>query len=318
MSRGGARPGGRPGPGPPKPADDHVQHGVGEGVLGRGTGARARDGVRIRRDVGQRDGRRLEERGAPLDGVQSLVRALGARAVRPGHIGGLEAGHLVRAELEIAGAGDGRQVIGVRDAEGDTGFGTGEGAQADAVREVGVQTAQAAFLQTLGSQQEVHAQGAADAADLDEHLDEVGLRGEQFAELVDDDDERGERVQGVSGGAGLLVVVDIGEVARLAQEFLTALEFTADGVAHTVDQGEVVGQVGDDGGDVREGGHPGEGGAALEVRQDEVQGLRGVGDGQPQDEGAQEFGLAGAGGADTEAVRAHAVLRGLLEVEHDR
>ena len=65
-------------------------------------------------------------------------------------------------------------------------------------------------------------------------------------------------------------------------------------------------------------GHPGEGRAALEVGEDEVQGLRGVGDRQAQHQGAQQLGLAGTGGADAQAVRAHAVLRGLLEVEHDR
>jgi hypothetical protein len=117
-------------------------------------------------------------------------------------------------------------------------------------------------------------------------------------------------------GAGLLVVVDVGVVARVAQEFLAAVELAADGVAHAVDERQVVREVGDHGRHVRHLRHAGEGGAALEVREDEVQGLRGVGDREAEDQGAQQLGLAGAGRAHTQSVRAHALLRGLLEVEH--
>ncbi len=42
-----------------------------------------------------------------------------------------------------------------------------------------------------------------------------------------------------------------------------------------------------------------------------------MGGGQAGDEGAQQFALAGAGGADQQAVRAHSALRGLLEVQLD-
>ena len=73
----------------------------------------------------------------------------------------------------------------------------------------------------------MHAERAADAADLDEHVDEVGLGGEQFAELVDDQDQRRQRLQGGTGGARLLVVVDVGVVARRPQQLLTALQLTA-------------------------------------------------------------------------------------------
>ena len=90
------------------------------------------------------------------------------------------------------------------------------------------------------------------------------------------------------------------------------------GVLHPVDQRQLVGQVGDHGRDVRQAVEPGERGAALEVDQDEVEMLGGVGDRQPEHEGAQQLGLAGAGGADDQAVRAHAALCGLLEVQVDR
>ena len=62
----------------------------------------------------------------------------------------------------------------------------------------------------------------------------------------------------------------------------------------------------------------GERGATLVVDQHHAQVLRRVGERQRQDEGAQQLALAGAGGADAEAVRAHAELRGLLEVEQHR
>jgi len=59
-------------------------------------------------------------------------------------------------------------------------------------------------------------------------------------------------------------------------------------------------------------------GAALEVDQNEVEVLGGVGDGQPEHERPQQFGLAGSGRADDQAMRAHAALRRLLDVEFHR
>ncbi len=133
----------------------------------------------------------------------------------------------------------------------------------------------------------MHAQRPADAADLHEHVDEVRLRRQQFAELVDDQQQGGDGLERRARRAGLLVVVDVGVVARVAQHLLAAVELTADGVAHAVDEGQVVRQVGDDRRHVRHLCHAGEGGAALEVRQDEVQGLGGVGDREAQYQGAQ-------------------------------
>ncbi len=209
-------------------------------------------------------------------------------------------------------------MVGVGHAEGRAGLGRGERPQADPVRQIGVQTAQPALLQTLRGEQQMHPQGAADAADLDEHVDEVRLGGEEFAELVDHQDERGQRLQRSTGGARLLVVVDVGVVAGRAQQLLAPLELAPDGIPHAVDLREVVGEVGDDGGDVRHLRHAGERGTALEVGEDEVQRLRGVRDGQAQYQRAQQFGLAGTGRAHAQAVRAHAVLRGLLQVQHHR
>ena len=87
---------------------------------------------------------------------------------------------------------------------------------------------------------------------------------------------------------------------------------------HPVDQRQLVGEVGDHRGGVRQPVQRGERRAALEVDQHEVERLGGVGGGQPEHQRAQQLRLAGAGGADEQAVRAHAVLRGLLEVQLDR
>ncbi len=295
---------------------DHVEDGVRERVVLPLVGLLLpllRDRRVLHRDLGRRE----EDRPA-VDGQRAAERRglLRAGAVHPGDVRGLEAHHLVRAELQETGTRHVRQLVGVRDAERGTGLGRRERPQTDPVGEVRLQAPQAALLQALRGQQQVHAQRTADTADLHEHLDEVRLGGEQLAELVDHQDEGRDRLQRGTRRACLLVVVDVGVVARVAEHFLAAVQLTADGVAHAVDQGQVVREVGDDGRYVRHLRHTREGRTALEVREDEVERLRGVGDGETQYQGAQQFGLAGTGRTDTQAVRAHALLRRLLEVEH--
>ncbi|SCF92202.1 hypothetical protein GA0115255_111291, partial [Streptomyces sp. Ncost-T6T-2b] len=151
--------------------------------------------------------------------------------------------------------------------------------------------------------------------DLHEQLGEVGFLGEEFGELVDDDEQTGQGWQIGAPLAGPLVVPYGDQVPRVTQHLLTAVHLARHDLLHPVDEGEVVLQVGDDSGHVRQLGHPGEGRAALEVDQDEVELVGRVGRGHGQHEGAQQFGLARTGGADQEAVRPHAVLRGLLDVQ---
>ena len=89
-------------------------------------------------------------------------------------------------------------------------------------------------------------------------------------------------------------------------------------VLHAVDEGELLGEVGDHRRDVRQLRHAGERRAALEVDQHHVEVLGRVRHRQPEHQRAQELRLAGAGRADHQAVRAHALLGGLLDVEvHD-
>ena len=117
---------------------------------------------------------------------------------------------------------------------------------------------------------------------------------------------------------GPLVVVDRREVAGPPQQLLPAQHLAVDRVGHAVDQRQLVGEVGDHGGDVRQPVERDERGAALVVDQHEVQVLRRVRGGQPEHQRAQQFGLARAGRADHQPVRAHAVQRRLLQVELDR
>lgn len=157
---------------------------------------------------------------------------------------------------------------------------------------------------------------AADAADGQEQVDEVRLGGEQFAELVDHDEQVGQRIEvGAPLGAEGGVVADVGDVARLLELLLAPLDLACERGMDAFDQTGLVLQVGDDAGHVREVREGGEGGAALVVDEDQREILRRVGGDQREDEGAQQLGLAGAGGADAQAVWAHAQLGGLLEVE---
>ena len=111
----------------------------------------------------------------------------------------------------------------------------------------------------------MHAQRAADPADLHEHVDEVGLGRQQLAELVADDQQAGQRGQRHPGRAGPLVVPQRGVVAGRAQQLLAADQLAVDRVGHPVDQRQLVGQVGDDRAGVRQPVQPGERRAALEV-----------------------------------------------------
>ncbi len=208
-------------------------------------------------------------------------------------------------------------MVGVRHADRGPRLGGREGSQTQAVGEEGVQTAELALLQSLRGEQHVHTQRTADPADLDEQINEVRLGGEEFGELVDDQQQRGQRVEGGAGRAGPLVLVDVGVVARRAQQLLAAVHLALDRVTHPVDEGGLTLQVRDHGRGVRHLRHAGEGRTTLEVGEDEVEDLRGVGDRQCQHQGAQHLGLSGAGGADAHAVRAHPLQRGLLDVQPD-
>ena len=239
-------------------------------------------------------------------------------AVGPGDVARGEAHHRRGVAAQVPDAGHRGQRRGVRHAEHRAGVRRGEGPQADPVGQVRVEPAQPAFVETLRGEQQVDLQRAAQPADRGEQVREVGLLVQQLGELVDDDEERGQRFEVRAALPGPLVVGDARQVACCPQQFLAPVHLPGQRVLHAVDEPEVVGEVGDDGGHVRRRGEPGERGAALEVDEHQVERRRGVGRDEAEDQGSQQLGLAGARGADAQPVGAHPLLRGLLEVELHR
>jgi hypothetical protein len=242
-------------------------------------------------------------------------RARRLRRQRAGDEAGPEPPEHRGVDLEEPVAGHGRQVERVGPVEHDRALGLGEGAEADPVREVGVEAAQLAGLDALAGEQQVHADRPADAADRQQQVDELGLGGEQLAELVDDDEEVRHRRQLRPLGPHLAVVADRGGPAGVAELLLTPDDLALDADPGTLGQLGVVGEVVDQSRDVREALEGREGRASLVVDEHHAEVLRGVRQGEPQHERAQQLALARAGGADADAVRAHAELRRLLEVE---
>jgi hypothetical protein len=181
-----------------------------------------------------------------------------------------------------------------------------------------LQATQPALLQALRCQQQVDAERAPDPTDLHEHVDEVRTGGQQLTELVTNDQKAGQRLQRHAGGPRPFVVALRGVVTSLTKQLLATHEFALNGAEHAVHKGQLIGQVGDDGAGMRQAVERGERGAALEVDEDEVEDLGVVGHRERQHQGAQQLALSGAGGADEQAVRAHAVLRRLLEVQFYR
>ena len=331
---------GRAVPGHPRHGDVHRRHLGVLDVLSRRRRARLRlrrpgiDGVADvddidvlldgwrRRPVVDRARRERNDPGgddplAGLPGGRRRERRVDALRRLAGDVAGPEAGHLARTALEVAAARVGRQVVGVRDPQDDARLGGGEGAQADPVGQMGLQAVEPALLQALGGQQQVDLHRAPQAPDGDEHLDEVRLVRQQLRELVEDDEQGGQRLPVVLARASrLLVVGDVGVVARVAQHLLAAGHLPAQSLLHAVDEAQLALQVRDHGGHVGKLRHARECGAALEVDQHEVELIGRVGQRQRQDQRAQDLGLAGTGGAHEQAVGAHAVLSGLLDVQH--
>ena len=76
--------------------------------------------------------------------------------------------------------------MGIGRSDGGAGFLRGEGAQTQPVGQVGVEPAEFTALDALTGQQQVDADGSADASDGQEQVDEIGAGGEKLAELVDE------------------------------------------------------------------------------------------------------------------------------------
>ena len=209
---------------------------------------------------------------------------------------------------------------GVGGLQDGAGLALRQGAQADPVGQVGVETAQLPTFDPLAGQHQVHPDGTSDASDGQEQLDEVGAGGQQLTELVDDDQQVRERGQTQLGsfGAQRPVGGDVGDVSGVTQHLLASLHFTRQAGVDAFDEAGVVGQVRDDARDLGCAVEGSEGGAAFVVDEHHRQVLRVVAEQQTQHQGAQHLALAGSGCTDAQAVRSHAVLGGLLEVEGHR
>ena len=154
----------------------------------------------------------------------------------------------------------------------------------------------------------------AQPTDRGEHVEELRPRDQHLGELVDHHQQRRQRWQVRSTRAGERVLAG-GRKARRAEQLLAPEQLAGQRVVHPVDQGEVVGEVGHGGGDVGQWFQAGEGRATLEVDQHEVEQVGRVVHDQPEDQGAQQLGLAGAGRPDHEPVGSGATPRRLLQVE---
>ena len=124
----------------------------------------------------------------------------------------------------------------------------------------------------------MHAQRPAQPSDHDEQVDELRPGREELGELVNDYEQRGHRREaGFLGRLG--VVAHRGVVARRAQQLLPADQLAVQCVAHPIHQRKLVGQVGDDRGYVGQLVQSEEGRAALEVDQNEIEHIGGMGEG---------------------------------------
>ena len=245
-----------------QPLDDRVEHARHGGPVVVATGHDAVPRHRLPAPSGPGQcGRQVDppavERARRACGPAGIEtgRALGARQglaapVRAGDVAGGEPHHRRGVRAQVADPGDRRQRRGVRHPEHGAGVRGGERPQADPVRQVRVQPAQPPLVEALRGEQQVDLQRAPEAADRGEEVGEVRLLVQQLGELVDDDEQRGQRLEVGAALPGALVVRDAREVPRRAQQFLAAVHLPGQRVLHAVDEAEVVGEVGDDGGDV--------------------------------------------------------------------
>jgi hypothetical protein len=97
----------------------------------------------------------------------------------------------------------------------------------------------------------MHPQRSPESADGHEDVSEIRVLAEQFRELVDDDEQHWKGCKLGTRTPRPIVSRNPVEVACQTKRFLSAVHFAGQGIAHPSDQGHLVGQVGDDGRDVR-------------------------------------------------------------------
>ncbi len=233
-------------PEPAQPVDEHVQHAQ-PGLL------RARLPLRGEFLLADQPFRpHLRCQVARFEGVQLLLDDLPAvlataGPVRTGDVGALEPLQGVGVAAQVAVARGGGQLVGVGHADNRAALHRRERAQTDPVGQVRLDLGDAALVQALGGQQQVHAQASAETSDGGEHVDEVGLAHQHLAELVDHDEQGRQRFEGDPVAPGLFVVAAGRVVARRPQQLLPPGHLPGQRVRHPVDQFQLVDEVGDDG-----------------------------------------------------------------------
>ena len=105
----------------------------------------------------------------------------------------LEPHQVTGGSLEEGRARRAGQLVRIGGSEDRARLAGGERLQTDPVGEVGLQPAEPALVEPLAGEQQMHAERPSDPADRHEQLREVGMLAEQFGELVDDDQQRGQR-----------------------------------------------------------------------------------------------------------------------------
>ena len=269
--------------------DEHRQVGLHRLVVGSGLGRSGHGPAEAA--PGDRDdpgaGRDRPAAGAAaadagrLDGHQ-------VRRARP-HV--TPAGGGLRDARRVRRVDDVGRLVGAGDPQRDPQVGVGPDVRADHAG------------RALGGQQQVHAERAAAAGDVDEPVDEVGQFRDHGRELVDDQHEPGHRLQVQLGPQplGVPVVLDV-LGPRVQQHLLAPLELGAERVERP--HGQVAVEVADHADGVRQPGAVLERAAALVVDEDERHRVGPVGHAEHRDDRLQQLGLPGAGGARDQAVRA--------------
>ena len=164
---------------------------------------------------------------------------------------------------------------------------------------MGLQPAQPPLIEPLAGQQQMHAQRAPQPADRDKEFGELGVLTEQFGELVDHDEQRGQRRHGAALRSGVFIIGHVREVACGPQQFLPTVHLTGKRILHPRDEVRLVGQVGDD---RRHMAYPVKSEkrrTALEVDQHQIEDFRRMGRNHAEDQRAQELRLSRPGSAYT-------------------
>ncbi len=102
------------------------------------------------------------------------------------------------------------------------------------------QTTESTLLQTLRGEEQVDAHRTAQSADRHEQIDELGLGAQEFRELVEHEEECGQRrMMMLACESRGFVVGDVGVVASLPEQLLSAYHFPSNRVLHAIDEGQL-------------------------------------------------------------------------------